>query len=247
MLFYRYCYFFQILFCLLALAYSAKLPNPYGPGNFSFNRISSQTSSSRTRSSSSRISPFRVNNKKCGKDEILKSDGTCIKPEVLTKVFAFVAPKTKPRPIKKVEIPKPKVDHRVVFVKAPVRPEQPDPIIAPAPKSETNIYVLSKNEPLIRRVIEAPEQPLVEPKINYLAYEEGQNLPKVHGFDLQSIFSNAELGKVAYGFSQEDDDSDEYGDEDEDDDKNESGGRSEESSEELDDIFLPLDKFVYRP
>ena len=87
-----------------------------------------------------------------------------------------------------------------MFVRAPDAPEQLEPLVAPAPQHETAVYVLSKNNPLIQRVVEAPESPASAPQVHYVAFDNEDSLEGLSGFgdsdgvDFSGAFNNAQTG-----------------------------------------------------
>ena len=93
-----------------------------------------------------------------------------------------------------------------MFVRTPDAPNQPEPIVVPAPQHQTSIYVLTKNEELEQKVLEAPSQPASAPQVHYVAYDEGESLEEVDGHDLRAAFNNAAVGNAAEGFSTADSD-----------------------------------------
>ena len=142
--------------------------------------------------------------RQCGRGQVLKADGSCTEPVVSQKIFAFVAPPT-PAPVFNIpDLPDPKVNQAVVFVRTPDAPEQPDPIIVPAPQQQTSVYVLTKNTPLVQKVIEAPASPAAAPEVHYVAYNDGDSLEEVDGHNLRAAFSNAEVGGSVAGFDNND-------------------------------------------
>ena len=135
----------------------------------------------------------------CGPGEVRKVDGTCGTPQVARNVYAFVAPDLGSPRIITEEAPDPKVNQAVVFVRAPDAPEQPEPLVAPAPQHETAVYVLSKNNPLIQRVVEAPESPASAPQVHYVAFDNEDSLEGLNGFDgadFSDAFRNTQTGQA---------------------------------------------------
>ena len=113
---------------------------------------------------------------RCNEGEVLKLDGTCVKPQVSEYLYTFDPPSTKaPEVVRKGEIPDTKIDHNVVFLKTPDRPSTPPPIIIPPPQQQTLLYVVSKNNPDVvkPKVITPPSLPPSPPEVFYYNYDEG--------------------------------------------------------------------------
>merc|ERR1712121_191771 len=91
-----------------------------------------------------------------------------------------------------VEVPPPKVDYNIVFVRAPEGNAAQDPIIVPPPQQRTLVYVLSKKpEDGGQRVIEVPAGPASNPEVYFVNYGPGENPQLPGGVDLQSALGAA--------------------------------------------------------
>ena len=135
--------------------------------------------------------------RRCEEGEILKIDGSCVKPQVSQKVYAFVAPPVEvPEFVPPAEIPDPKIEYSVVFVRTPEQPDQPDPIVVPSPQQQSVVYVLNKNKPVEQKVIEAPSHPPLAPEVFYINYKDGENPELPGGIDADNAFRRAEVGQV---------------------------------------------------
>ena len=131
----------------------------------------------------------------CKSGEVRKPDGTCAPPVISREVFAFVPPSTPAPRFEAPDIPDPKIEQRVVFVRAPNHPENPDPIIVPGPQQQTTVYVLTKNTDLEQKIIEAPAGPAPAPEVHYVAYDNESSLEELEGFNLKAVFDDASVGK----------------------------------------------------
>ena len=68
----------------------------------------------------------------------------------------------------------PQVHYNYVFVRNPDGGQGPRPIVAPAPKQKTLVYVLSKRpEDQQREVIEVPANPS-KPEVFFVKYSDGE-------------------------------------------------------------------------
>ena len=135
----------------------------------------------------------------CGPGQIRKVDGTCGTPKITRNVYAFVAPDLGSPRIITEEAPEPKVNQAVVFLRAPDAPEHPEPLVAPSPQHQTAVYVLSKNNQLIQRVVEAPDSPAAAPQVHYVAFDNENSIEDLSGFediDFSGAFNNAQTGRA---------------------------------------------------
>jgi len=102
--------------------------------------------------------------------------GSCMTPEITRNVFVYAAPENAvdfgPAP----ELPKPKVEYNIVFVRTPEFIEGSDPIVVPPPQKKTLVYVLSQKQILgNQQVIEVQPGPVQNPEVFYVNYNEGEN------------------------------------------------------------------------
>nr|XP_027239535.1 uncharacterized protein LOC113830525 [Penaeus vannamei] len=128
----------------------------------------------------------------CQEGEVRHVDGSCVVPEITRKVFVFSVPKQERNPIDStVDLPPPKVEHNILFVRLPEGGVGPEPIVVPPPRQENIIYVLNKQGELGQRVIEVPAHPPSEPEIYFVNYAEGENPTLPGGLDLQTALGSA--------------------------------------------------------
>ncbi|XP_042879566.1 uncharacterized protein LOC122257990 [Penaeus japonicus] len=128
----------------------------------------------------------------CQEGEVRHVDGSCVVPEITRKVFVFSVPKQQREPIDSiVDLPPPKVEHNILFVRLPEGGVGPEPIVVPPPRQENIIYVLNKQGEHGQRVIEVPAHPPSEPEIYFVNYEEGENPTLPGGLDLQTALGSA--------------------------------------------------------
>merc|ERR1711970_1205816 len=128
----------------------------------------------------------------CGEGEVLNVDGSCSRPVVTRNIFVYAAPE-QPRAIPgPVEVPPPKVDYNIVFVRAPEGNAAQDPIIVPPPQQRTLVYVLSKKpEDGGQRVIEVPAGPASNPEVYFVNYGPGENPQLPGGVNLETALGAA--------------------------------------------------------
>ncbi|XP_063593714.1 uncharacterized protein LOC134770681 [Penaeus indicus] len=128
----------------------------------------------------------------CKDGEVRHIDGSCIVPEITRKVFVVSVPRQAPRPTDSLpDVPPPRVDHNILFVRLPEGGVGPDPIVVPPPRQDNIVYVLSKNSQNGQRVIEVPAPPPSEPEIYFVNYDDGENPTLPNGVDLQSALASA--------------------------------------------------------
>lgn len=128
----------------------------------------------------------------CKGGEVRHINGLCIVPEITRKVFVVSVPKQAPRPSDSLpDIPPPRVDHNILFVRLPEGGVGPDPIVVPPPRQDNIVYVLSKNSQNGQRVIEVPAPPPSEPEIYFVNYDDGENPTLPGGVDLQTALASA--------------------------------------------------------
>ena len=128
----------------------------------------------------------------CAEGQVKHSDGSCVTPMISRNIFVFAAPKVKQPEMITPNVPMPKLNYNIVFVKTPENPGGVDPIVVPPPQEKTLVYVLSRKP-------EAPEQQVIEmpmklnkPEVYYVNYEDGENLqlPGAN-IDLQSALASS--------------------------------------------------------
>ncbi|XP_069993204.1 uncharacterized protein [Penaeus vannamei] len=128
----------------------------------------------------------------CSEGEILHVDGTCVVPEITRNVFLYDAPQQSQTPGTPPDIPPPKLDYNIIFVRLPDGGAGPEPIIIPPPRQENIVYVLNKNGGAgAQRVIEVPTPPPSNPEVYFVNYGEGENPTLPIGVDLQTALNAA--------------------------------------------------------
>ncbi|MCL4128304.1 UNVERIFIED_CONTAM: hypothetical protein GTU68_041790, partial [Idotea baltica] len=139
----------------------------------------------------------------CGQGQVRHVDGSCVEPIVNRNVYLYNAPRIQHNVGPKPQIPKPKVEYNVVFVRTPEGPQGQKPIVVPPPQQKTLVYVLTKSGTLDQQVIEVPAGPNQSPEVFYINYNEGDNPQLAGGLDLQSALAsaNAQQGQVIGGGS----------------------------------------------
>ncbi|XP_047487181.1 uncharacterized protein LOC125037989 [Penaeus chinensis] len=128
----------------------------------------------------------------CQEGEIQHVDGSCVLPKITRKVFVFSVPKQEQERADDIpNLPPPRVEHNVLFVRLPKGGFGPEPIVIPPPRQENIIYVLNKQGDQTQRVIEVPAHPPSEPEIYFVNYDEGDNPTLPGGLDLQTALDSA--------------------------------------------------------
>merc|ERR1712002_1229037 len=65
----------------------------------------------------------------CGEGQVLHVDGTCVTPQVTRNVYVFAAPQQQFQPGPPPQIPQPKVNYNIVFVRTPENAQGQEPIV----------------------------------------------------------------------------------------------------------------------
>ncbi|XP_068218574.1 uncharacterized protein [Palaemon carinicauda] len=145
--------------------------------------------------------PFRSDvdghEESCPEGQLRHLDGTCVVPEITRKVFVYAAPATEPTAtLPPVDVPLPKEEHNIVFIRTADRGDGPEPIIIPPPQKKHLIYVLNKDsgsqEP---KVIELPAPEHKEPEVYFVNYADGENPTLPHGIDFETALNSAIHGE----------------------------------------------------
>lgn len=138
------------------------------------------------------LSGQRIFETPCKEGEVRHIDGSCIVPEITRKVFVVSVPRQTPQLSDSLpDIPPPRVDHNILFVRLPEGGVGPAPIVVPPPRQDNIVYVLSKKSQNGQRVIEVPAPPPSEPEIYFVNYDDGENPTLPGGVDLQSALASA--------------------------------------------------------
>lgn len=128
----------------------------------------------------------------CKEGEVRHVDGSCIVPEITRKVYVVSVPKQTPQPSDSLpDLPPPRVDHNILFVRLPEGGVGPDPVVVPPPRQNNIVYVLSKRNQNGQRVIEVPAPPPSEPEIYFVNYDDGENPTLPGGLDLETALGSA--------------------------------------------------------
>ena len=130
----------------------------------------------------------------CGPDQVLQLDGTCATPIVTRNILVFTAP-AQPQPLAALPqaLPAPRVEHNVIFIRAPEAPAAAAaPLVIPPPQQRNVVYILSKRpEAQQQQVIDIPAQNQA-PEVYFVNYnDENEDLQLPGGFNLQSALAQA--------------------------------------------------------
>lgn len=133
----------------------------------------------------------------CRNGEVLHVDGTCVLPAISRKVYVYEIPEQPQEPSgPPLNIPPPRVNHNVVFVRLPEGGPEPEPIILPPPKQQIIVYVLNKNTEEGQRVIEVPTHLQSSPEVYFVNYQDGENPALPIGVDLETALNAAAAANV---------------------------------------------------
>ncbi|XP_047487208.1 uncharacterized protein LOC125038016 [Penaeus chinensis] len=128
----------------------------------------------------------------CRDGEVIHVDGTCVLPAISRKVYVYEIPEQPQEPSgPPLNIPPPRVNHNVVFVRLPEEGPEPEPIILPPPRQQSIVYVLNKKTEEGRRVIEVPAHPQSSPEVYFINYQNGENPALPIGIDLETALGSA--------------------------------------------------------
>ncbi|XP_063593899.1 uncharacterized protein LOC134770898 [Penaeus indicus] len=130
----------------------------------------------------------------CGEGQVKHVDGSCVTPEVKSRVFVYDVPANVAEVSKPEYIPEPKVERNIIFVRLPEGAQGPEPIVVPPPQQQHVVYVLNKQSEQDQRVIEVPAPPPSNPEVFFVNYAEGENPTLPNGVDLQTALSSASQG-----------------------------------------------------
>ncbi|XP_027223489.2 uncharacterized protein [Penaeus vannamei] len=130
----------------------------------------------------------------CGKGQVRHVDGSCVTPEVSRRVFLYDVPPNEAAVGRPKQIPKPKLQRNVIFVRLPDGAQGPDPIVVPPPRQQHVLFVLNKQSQQNQQVIEVPAPPLSNPEVFFVNYAAGENPTLPSGVDLQTALSSASQG-----------------------------------------------------
>ncbi|XP_027223488.2 uncharacterized protein [Penaeus vannamei] len=130
----------------------------------------------------------------CGSGQIRHVDGSCVTPQVNSRVFLYEVPANVGEVSRPKYIPKPKLERNIIFVKLPDGAQGPDPIVVPPPRQQHVLFVLNKQSALDQQVIELPAPPASNPEVFFVNYAEGENPTLPGGVDLQTALNAASQG-----------------------------------------------------
>ncbi|XP_066973317.1 uncharacterized protein [Macrobrachium rosenbergii] len=159
------------------------------------------------------LDEFDQTNEGCPGDQIRHVDGRCVTPEISRRLFVIDVPTLEAGVPSKQEVPPPKVEENIVFIRTPEAFSGRDPIIAPPPQRRDTIFIVKESpQGQDRRVIEVETSPPQRPNVYFLNYEDGQRPTLPDGLDLETALQSAiriegkvidasKEGKVTTGFT----------------------------------------------
>ncbi|XP_064090456.1 putative uncharacterized protein DDB_G0282133 [Macrobrachium nipponense] len=120
-------------------------------------------------------------------------DGRCVTPEVMRHVFVYAAPDIPHSGnVDKANIPLPKVEHNIVFIRTDELNSRNDPIIIPPPQKKHIIYVLNKESQFGgQKVIQVTTPKPKQPEVYFVNYAEGQTPTLPDGTDFETALKSA--------------------------------------------------------
>jgi len=123
----------------------------------------------------------------CPGGQVRHGNGECVTPEISTDMFLYAVPARQFRTIPATDLPKPKVHLNYVFVRTENNHGGARPVVAPAPKQKTIVYVLNKAAGAAQQeVIEVPHTP-TKPEVFIVNFDDENDNKKLHGgIDLQT-------------------------------------------------------------
>ena len=133
----------------------------------------------------------------CREGVILHVDGRCVRPKVSRNIFSYAAPEQTYEQGPAPNIPDPKVEYNIIFVRTPEDPEGVEPIVVPPPVQKTLVYVLNKAGDIEGQKVIEVDSPVHQPEVYYVNYNEGDNPTLPGGIDLNSALqANTQQGQV---------------------------------------------------
>lgn len=139
--------------------------------------------------------------KQCNKGYMANMLGKCVKPHVRRDVYFFSQPAVPPIRYSKHELPEPKVNLNYVFLHTAGSVQRPQPLVAPAAKQRTLIFLLNKQSDLITQDILDVPSALDEPAVFFVNYKEGDNLQLPGGLDLETVLSEDSKSNTDHQFT----------------------------------------------
>ncbi|MCL4135223.1 UNVERIFIED_CONTAM: hypothetical protein GTU68_026804, partial [Idotea baltica] len=129
----------------------------------------------------------------CRPKHARNSLGVCVEADVTQTTFVYEGhPVTYPEE-PAYEVPIPRVEFNILFLRAPEPQPHNDPIVVPPPLRRTVVYVLTRNADGQQRVIEVPAGPEQEPEVFYVNYNDGDNPELTGGLSLQDVLTHGAL------------------------------------------------------
>lgn len=123
----------------------------------------------------------------CGGGQVRNGNGECVTPQVTRDMFLYAVPAQQARTIPARNLPGPKVHLNYVFVRNDNAHSAVRPVVAPAPKQKTIVYVLNKRPGAAQQeVIEVPHTP-TKPEVFVVNFDDESDNRELHGgIDLQT-------------------------------------------------------------
>ncbi|XP_045581427.2 uncharacterized protein [Procambarus clarkii] len=130
----------------------------------------------------------------CGSGQLRHVDGSCVTPQVTRNLYVYNVPQATPIVGPRPNIPPPRVEHNIVFIRTPENGPGQEPIVVPPPQRKNVVYVLNKRPVHDQKVIHVPTPEQQSPEVFFVNYGEGENPTLPSGEDLQSALRSAAQG-----------------------------------------------------
>ncbi|KAG7170729.1 hypothetical protein Hamer_G013575 [Homarus americanus] len=131
----------------------------------------------------------------CGPGQVRHVDGSCVNPQVTRNLYVYTVPRAAPIVGPRPNVPPPRVEHNVIFIRTPENGPGQEPIVVPPPQTRNVVYVLNKRPEEDQRVIHVPAPEQETPEVFFINYGEGENPTLPTGEDLQSALRSASQGE----------------------------------------------------
>ncbi|XP_053627677.2 uncharacterized protein [Cherax quadricarinatus] len=130
----------------------------------------------------------------CGSGQVRHVDGSCVTPQVTRNLFVYNVPHAPPIIGPRPNVPLPRVEQNIVFIRTPENGPGQEPIVVPPPQQKNVVYVLNRRPEHDQKVIHVPAPEQESPQVFFVNYGEGENPTLPTGEDLQSALRSASQG-----------------------------------------------------
>lgn len=124
----------------------------------------------------------------CKEGEVRHGDGSCVTDLISGKVFLFDAPQQPAKPSgPPPNLPPPKVNQIILFIRLPEEGQGPDPIIVPPPRQDITLFLLKSQSQENQPLVEVSLPSLTKPGVYYVDFGDKAAIP--NGLYLQTAVS----------------------------------------------------------